>query len=198
MTCTGCFNSNCPECAGHWTGDCQTDFEAEGMAECKSDQALEAECGNNVSLCSERRRLSVVTSGLHICPVPSTMPGGRWECPGLAATAASVKQGMSCMLFCDDTFAGSKTCSYEGWQDTPAPGNAGVDCGCHMSESCLWQTCRYGNSSQEWSVNCGLGDAGCLAAVAGAGLEAECDEFTGAGDCLLGCEVDILLLLFYY
>ena len=129
-------------------------------------------------------------AGLHICPVPSTMPGGRWECPGLAATAASVKQGMSCMLFCDDTFAGSKTCSYEGWQDTPAPGNAGVDCGCHMSESCLWQTCRYGNSSQEWSVNCGLEDAGCLAAVAGAGLEAECDEFTGAGDCLLGCEVD--------
>ena len=126
------------------------------------------------------------------------MPGGRWECPGLAATGASVKQGMSCMLFCDDTFAGSKTCSYEGWQDTPAPGNAGVDCGCHMSESCLWQTCRYGNSSQEWSVNCGLEDTGCLAAVAGAGLDAECDEFTGAGDCLLGCEVDILLLLLYY
>ena len=102
------------------------------------------------------------------------------------------------MLFCDpqEDYGGGRLCAEDGsWAEVLPPHSSILGCGCHMSESCLWQTCRYGNSSQEWSVNCGLEDAGCLAAVAGAGLEAECDEFTGAGDCLLGCEVDILLLL---
>ena len=108
--------------------------------------------------------------------------------------------GKLCMLFCDpqEDYGGGRLCAEDGkWAEVLPPHSSILGCGCHMSESCLWQTCRYGNSSQEWSVNCGLEDAGCLAAVAGAGLEAECDEFTGAGDCLLGCEVDILLLFYY-
>ena len=105
------------------------------------------------------------------------------------------------MLFCDpqEDYGGGRLCAEDGsWAEVLPPHSSILGCGCHMSESCLWQTCRYGNSSQEWSVNCGLEDAGCLAAVAGAGLEAECDEFTGAGDCLLGCEVDIILLFSHY
>ena len=95
------------------------------------------------------------------------------------------------MLFCDpqEEYGGGKLCAKNGtWSEILAPHSSIIDCGCHMPETCLWQTCRYGNSSQEWSVNCGLEDSGCQDAVAGAGLGAECDEFTGAGDCLLGCD----------
>ena len=95
------------------------------------------------------------------------------------------------MLFCDpqEEYGGGRLCAKDGtWSEILAPHSSIIDCGCHMPETCLWQTCRYGNSSQEWSVNCGLEDSGCQDAVAGAGLGAECDEFIGAGDCLLGCD----------
>ena len=126
------------------------------------------------------------------------VPGGSWLCPEVEDGSEFVLPGKLCMLFCDpqEEYGGGRLCAEDGsWAEVLPPHSSILGCGCHMSESCLWQTCRYGNSSQEWSVNCGLEDSGCLAAVAGAGLEAECDEFTGAGDCLLGCEVDILLLL---
>ena len=68
------------------------------------------------------------------------------------------------MLFCDpqEEYGGGKLCAKNGtWSEILAPHPSIIDCGCHMPETCLWQTCRYGNSSQEWSVNCGLEDSGC-------------------------------------
>merc|ERR1719244_830253 len=64
VSCTPCFNLQCPGCQSSWDGGCKPGFEGQKIYACPADPALGKDCG------------------ILFCRKPDEIEGGKWVCPG--------------------------------------------------------------------------------------------------------------------
>jgi len=101
VSCTPCFNLQCPGCEESWNNGCRPGFESQKINACPTDPALGKDCG------------------VTYCMMHEDVPGGVWNCPTDEPGAGKIKEGHTCLLFCGPTeeFGGLISCRDDGTWD---------------------------------------------------------------------------------